>query len=284
MTIDALPGRARRTRSRKEARRRAGDRRSSTPTSSPARHAPGRSCRRSPLPRLRHPHHRRRPGDDRASSFIAGGLVVGLIVGTAVTGAVALVTRPAAVDRPHPGRHRPEHRARGARRRGGIRRARDPGRSDHPAGAVSALRQSSGLQQRLADDAGRLAAALAVADPSSVDLARILRSLAPTPRSASGVATQVGSWSTAAALSTQLTSCTATSDAPPARAWSCPLPTPRAYVRPARRRCCRARRPARVDAAARPLAGRGRSGPRAAHLPDGRDALAVRARAVVDGA
>lgn len=77
----------------------------------------------------------------------------------------------------------------------------DPG---IPTGAMSALRQSTRLNQRVLADAERLSAALAATNPSSAEIAPILRKLATTAAFGAKLAPTVGEWDRASAVSGDL--------------------------------------------------------------------------------
>ena len=109
----------------------------------------------------------------RAAGFVATGLMVGLIVGTAGTAGVFLLTRPVpvAVTEPAPsaaplGSAGPILTAPPIEVPVGI-----------PAAARSALRQSALIDARLIADGDRLRAALTARAPTA-ELARILRTMA----------------------------------------------------------------------------------------------------------
>jgi len=70
-----------------------------------------------------------------------------------------------------------------------------------PPSAVSALRQSAVVNQRLLADAERLARALAVADPSAADIAPVLRGLASTAAFGDRLAPAVAAWDDGLAVS-----------------------------------------------------------------------------------
>ena len=136
----------------------------------------------------------------RALGFIAGGLVAGLVVGSTLTGTVALLTLPGTTAVVTPIASALP-----------VASALTPASAapitlpSIPSGAVSAIRQSAELNQRLANDAGRLASVLAVREPSSSDLARILRSLSANAAFGERVAPNVASWAAATGLSMELT-------------------------------------------------------------------------------
>ncbi|MBA2300263.1 MAG: hypothetical protein H0W22_05760 [Chloroflexi bacterium] len=71
-------------------------------------------------------------------------------------------------------------------------------------GAMSALRQSTLLNQRVLGDADRLTAALSAPKPSSAVIGPILRTLASTASFGAGVAATVGSWDRGDAVSKDL--------------------------------------------------------------------------------
>jgi hypothetical protein len=77
----------------------------------------------------------------------------------------------------------------------------DPG---IPSSALSALRQSSLLNQRVLDDAARLSAVLSATKPSSSEIAPILRSMASTATFGQRLAPTVGGWDQAEVVSTDL--------------------------------------------------------------------------------
>ena len=73
-----------------------------------------------------------------------------------------------------------------------------------PTGAVSALRQSTFLNQRVLSDAGRLEAVLAESRPSGGEIAPILRSLASSAAFGARLAPTVGEWDKGTAVSQDL--------------------------------------------------------------------------------
>jgi hypothetical protein len=200
MTIDALPGKARRSTRRKTAPEplAIGEADANIvacpgcarPLDSGASRCPGCGTRMIGGVRA-----------TKALGFAATGLVVGLIVGTGATGLVAIASRPAvspAVVEPPVASVAPEA---SAAPRASSGPAIDPG---IPTAAVSAIRQAAALNQRLADDAGRLTALLATPSPSSADLARVLRTLNANAAVGERIAPQVATWSDAGALSASL--------------------------------------------------------------------------------
>jgi hypothetical protein len=137
----------------------------------------------------------------RALGFVASGLLVGLIVGTSVTGAVAIATRPV-VDSGTP--TTPAASTAPGASVAPVASAVPVGVPTIPTAAVSAIRQSSVLNQRLADDAARLATALAARPISTAELAKVLRSLSASAQQGERLAPQVARWSSAAGLSVTL--------------------------------------------------------------------------------
>jgi hypothetical protein len=73
-----------------------------------------------------------------------------------------------------------------------------------PALARSGLRQTSLINQRLATDAGKLAAAMATHEPGAADIAHALRTLAADATFGASVASNIGAWTDGAALSKRL--------------------------------------------------------------------------------
>lgn len=74
----------------------------------------------------------------------------------------------------------------------------DPG---IPSSALSALRQTTLINQRVVSDAGRLSAALATTKPSSSEIAPILRAMASTAMVGQRLAPNVGGWDQAESVS-----------------------------------------------------------------------------------
>lgn len=139
----------------------------------------------------------------RVSGFVAAGLVLGLVVGGGAVAAVTALTRP--VDKPVaqvPTAVVPSA-APVAPSQAVPAPVIDPA---IPASAVSALRQSTMLNQRLLADADRLAAALAFDRPSGADIAPLLRALASTASFGDRLAPSVAEWSDGAAVSKDLVS------------------------------------------------------------------------------
>jgi hypothetical protein len=135
----------------------------------------------------------------KALSFATAGLLVGMIIGTSVTGAIAIVSLAEPVEAVVPVASAVPGASVAV-----VPSAAAPVRPTMPSAAVSALRQAADLNQRLVADGDRLAAALAVRRPSSPELARILRSLSLSAAYGDRIAPQVGAWDEAATLSTDL--------------------------------------------------------------------------------
>ena len=138
----------------------------------------------------------------KAAGFIAAGLVVGLLVGggaiaaafTLASPATSTVVEPAPVVAPGAAATAPFASAPAP--------ALDP---TIPSSAISALRQSTLLNQRLVADASRLVAALGTVEPATVDIARALRALAATAAFGDRIAPDVAEWSEGTAVSAGLT-------------------------------------------------------------------------------
>lgn len=139
----------------------------------------------------------------RAAGFVGAGLIVGLAIGVGVMGVVTLITRPvtAAVVEPAPVDTPSAVGPSNAPVASAAAPLLDPA---IPASAISALRQSSLVNQRLIADVAKLELALAADAPSSVEIARALRSLSATAAFGDRIAPMVGDWADAATVSTSL--------------------------------------------------------------------------------
>ena len=135
----------------------------------------------------------------RAVAFVFVGGLAGTVLGGGLVAAVSFLgTRPAeAVVAPAPAVVKPSH----APIASAAPPVADPG---IPSSALSALRQSTLLNQRVLDDAGRLTAALSMTEPSSSDIAPILRSMASTAMFGQRLAPTVGDWDAAGVISADL--------------------------------------------------------------------------------
>lgn len=135
----------------------------------------------------------------RAVAFLFVGGLAGTVLGGGFVAAVSFLgTRPVeAVPAPAPAVVKPSH----APMASAPAPVADPG---IPGSALSALRQATLLNQRVLDDAGRLTAALSVTEPSSSDIAPILRSMASTATFGHRLAPTVGGWAQAETVSAEL--------------------------------------------------------------------------------
>jgi hypothetical protein len=134
----------------------------------------------------------------RAAGFMAVGLTIGVILSSGVMTLMSAVARPADVVVPvAPPVVTPTQMP--------IPSAPalvvDPG---IPSQALSALRQSTLLNQRVLTDADRLAAALGAAKPSSREIAPILRTLATTASFGARLAGSVADWDEGVVVSQDL--------------------------------------------------------------------------------
>ena len=188
----------------------------------------------------------------KALGFVASGLVVGLIVGTSVTGLVALATRPS----PTAIVETPVASAVPLASTAPIASAAPIADPAIPTAAVSAIRQAVELNQRLADDAGRLAAILATGSPSSADLARVLRTLNANAAVGERIAPQVATWTEAGALSASLATIYLEVASTAREGLAASLRNEGTYVSISRRMVVLLGGLAAIDAEARPLAGR----------------------------
>ncbi|MEX1173599.1 MAG: hypothetical protein WEG56_13425 [Chloroflexota bacterium] len=191
MTIDALPGSAARTRREREALP-IGESDANIidcpacarPLAAGASRCPG--CRTRLVAGVR---------ATRAVAFMAVGLLAGLALGGGATAGAFLLVRASEVAVMTPiATTAPLATAAPVISAAPIAPAL-------PSAAVSALRQSAQLNQRLATDAGRLAALLTVPAPSSVEIARILRAMTANATFGERIAPDLGAWNAGASLS-----------------------------------------------------------------------------------
>jgi hypothetical protein len=137
----------------------------------------------------------------RVSGFVAAGLLLGLLVGGGLVAAMSALTRP--VDQPVA--QAPTTVIPSAAPVAPVAPVAAPVVDPAvPAAAVSALRQSTTLNQRLLVDADRLAAALASDRPSGAEIAPLLRALASTASFGDRLAPNVAQWADATAVSDSL--------------------------------------------------------------------------------
>ena len=136
----------------------------------------------------------------RAIAFVALGVAVGMIASGGLMALTSTVARPAEVVTPvasAPAIVTPS----------GVPVASVPTSVGHPAipsAALSALRQSTLLNQRVVADAGRLEVILAARNPSASDIAAILRAMSSTSAFGARLAPTVGEWDRASAVSEDL--------------------------------------------------------------------------------
>ena len=78
----------------------------------------------------------------------------------------------------------------------------DPG---IPTAAIASLRQSAMLNQRIADETARLAAIMAVSDPSAVEIAKVFRALLASSTIGDGIAPDIAAWTVGSDVSDALT-------------------------------------------------------------------------------
>lgn len=133
----------------------------------------------------------------RAVSFIGAGLVVGMLVGGTVIGAMGVGRRTVDLPVVAP----PVNHPSAAPIASSGAPIVVPG---VPTSALSALRQSATLNQRVLADADRLALALATPGASGKEIAPILRNLASTASFGRGIAVDVGEWDAGADVSNGL--------------------------------------------------------------------------------
>jgi hypothetical protein len=123
-----------------------------------------------------------------------------------------------------------------------------------PVSALSALRQSAVVNQRIVGDAERLTAALASSSPSANDIAPVLRSLAATAIFGRGIAPEVADWGDGAAVSAGLVDFYGSVGAIATDGLSSSVRNPAAYVAAAKRMLAAIARITDLDAASRALA------------------------------
>ena len=123
-----------------------------------------------------------------------------------------------------------------------------------PTTALSALRQSAVLNQRIVVDAERLTEALAASSPSGNVIAPILRSLAWTATFGGGMASAVGDWDEGASVSTGLVALYASIGSVADEALSSSIRNPEAYIAAARQMLVTIGGVVDLDAASRVLA------------------------------
>jgi hypothetical protein len=139
----------------------------------------------------------------RVSGFVAAGLVLGLLVGGGTVAAVTMLSRPINA----PVAQAPSVVVPSA---APVAPSAAPVAAPPvvdpaiPAAALSALRQSTILNQRLLSDADRLSAALRSGNPSGAEIAPLLRNLASTASFGDRLAPTVGDWSDGSTVAERL--------------------------------------------------------------------------------
>jgi hypothetical protein len=137
----------------------------------------------------------------RVGGFVGLGLVVGMMVGGGSVAAIGAVTRPSAI----PTVQQPVAVAPSAAPVVSAVPAPAappaPAVPDVPPSALSALRQSTVVNQRLLADGDLLARALAGGDPSAAEIAPLLRGLATNAAFGDRLVPAVASWDDASAVS-----------------------------------------------------------------------------------
>jgi hypothetical protein len=183
------------------------------------------------------------------SGFVAAGLVVGLLVGGGVVAAVTALSRP--VDKPISQAPTVVLPSAAPVVPSAAPPVVDPA---IPAAAVSALRQSTTLNQRLLADADRLAAALRSDRPSGAEIAPLLRTLASTASFGDRLAPTVAEWSDAAAVSEGLVAFYASVGRVAEEGLAASVQNSRAYVHAGKRMLVVLGQLTNLDAASRALA------------------------------
>jgi hypothetical protein len=189
----------------------------------------------------------------RVSGFVAAGLIVGLLVGGGSVFAVTTLTRPAdkAVAQV-PTAVVPSAAPVAAPVAPSIAApVVDPA---IPAAAVSALRQSTTLNQRLLADADRLSVALASDRPSGAEIAPLLRALASTASFGDRLAPNVAQWPDGAAVSDSLATFYAAVGRVAGEGLAASVKNDRAYVDAGRKMLVILDQLTELDAASRTLA------------------------------
>ncbi|MEO5885645.1 MAG: hypothetical protein ABIQ58_09055 [Candidatus Limnocylindrales bacterium] len=167
-----------------------------------------------------------------AMTLMTGGLLVGVLIGGGIMAGISAISSPADVAATTPVATALPVASAVPVASAGVPAA--------PAGpivattALSALRQTALLNQRLVVDAGRLTAALAVRKASTADLSRILRSLAASATFGDRVAPDLADWSRASTLSERLTAFYAAIGSTARQASAASLSHTAAYVAAAR--------------------------------------------------
>ncbi len=133
-----------------------------------------------------------------AAFFIASGLIAGMVLGGGVMAAISLVAWPSLYVAMEPAAAVTPSDAPVA---SGLVPAAGQA---VPAAALTALSQSTLLNQRLTDDAARLRAAIKPSKPSTAEIARILRAMASNAAFGDRIAPSVAAWPDGTAVSSIL--------------------------------------------------------------------------------
>jgi hypothetical protein len=192
----------------------------------------------------------------KVGGFIGAGLIVGLLVGGGGVGAATLLGRPATGTvglppaavlpsaAPAPASIAPLPSVAPVA----------PAVPAVPPAALSALRQSTTINQRLLADAELLSQAMAATSPAATDIAPLLRSLAATASFGDRAATTVGTWDDAALVAKDLGAFYASIDRIAGEGLSASLNNARAYRDAGRRMLAVLAGVTDLDAASRGLA------------------------------
>ena len=165
--------------------------------------------------------------------FVGLGLVVGLAIGGGILGVLTLAGGSAAATVAAPAVTVVPSAAAVPSVIGAASAAPQPSAAPPdpavPAAALTALRRSTTVTQRLLADADLLARALAGNDPSPAEIAPLLRNLAATASLGDGVASTVGTWDEAGDVSGELASFYASIDRVAQDALTASITNGRAY-------------------------------------------------------
>lgn len=184
----------------------------------------------------------------KASRFIGLGLVAGILLGGGVVGAAMVLGQPAITSSVGLGT--------GPTSSAGPLGSAPPGAvpADVPPAALSALRQSTAVNQRLLADAAELERVLKRKSPAAEDIAPILRSLASTAAFGDRLGPTVRTWDAGAAVGKGLASFYATVARVADEGLQASLTNDRAYVNAGRRMRSVLDKITDLDAASRGLA------------------------------
>ena len=189
----------------------------------------------------------------KVSGFIGAGLIVGLLVGGGGVGAATLLGRPAtSISEPPPAAVVPS--AAPAPASAAPAPSVAPVVPGVPATALTGLRQSTMINQRLLGDAELLSQAMAASAPAPTDIAPLLRSLAATASFGDRAASAVDTWDDAGVLATDLSAFYASIDKIASEGLSASLNNARAYRDAGRKRLAVLAGVPDLDAASRGLA------------------------------